>query len=145
MSDLPHEYPVTVTWQEAKKGNMTIPGLPDLQVATPPEFPGGHAGIWSPEHLFTAAVASCLMTTFIAIAENSKLTFKSFACDSKGYLDKAEKGFVMSKVELFPVVEVYEEKDKERALRILEKAEKACLISNSVKSEVHMQPEVLVI
>ena len=51
----------------------------------------------------------------------------------------------MSKVELFPVVEVYEEKDKERALRILEKAEKACLISNSVKSEVHMQPEVLVI
>jgi len=35
-----------------------------IEVATLPEFPKGIPGIWSPEHLFTAAVSSCLMTTF---------------------------------------------------------------------------------
>ncbi len=44
-----------------------------IEVATPPEFPKGIAGIWSPEHLLVAAVSSCLMTTFLAVAENSKL------------------------------------------------------------------------
>lgn len=38
----------------------------------PPEF-GGPERTWSPEHLFVAAVSSCLMTTFRAIAEMSEL------------------------------------------------------------------------
>jgi len=46
-----------------------------LDVATPPQFPKGIERVWSPEHLFTAAVNSCLMTTFLSIAENSKLEF----------------------------------------------------------------------
>jgi organic hydroperoxide reductase OsmC/OhrA len=60
-----------------RKGKLCSPELskengPCIEVATPPEFPKGMPGIWSPEHLFTAAVSSCLMTTFLAIAENSK-------------------------------------------------------------------------
>lgn len=144
MNELPHVYPVQVTWSGEKKGILKSAGLPELPTATPPEFPGGHEGFWSPEHLFTAAVASCLMTTFLAIAENSKLSFNYFSCDSKGYLDKADGKFAMTKVELFPRVVVPEEKDRERALKILEKAEKACLISNSVKTQVTVLPEVTV-
>ena len=55
-----------------------------IEVATPPEFPKGIAGIWSPEHLFVAAISGCLMTTFLAIAENSTLEFTSFSCQAKG-------------------------------------------------------------
>lgn len=58
------------------KGIMSSPILPlKIEVATPPEFPKGMEGIWSPEHLLVAAVNSYLMTTFLAIAENSKLEF----------------------------------------------------------------------
>jgi organic hydroperoxide reductase OsmC/OhrA len=52
---------------------MSSPELNNkIEVATPPQFPKGVQGIWSPEHLFTAPVNSCFMTTFLAIAENSR-------------------------------------------------------------------------
>ncbi len=72
----PHYYDVTVTWQHDRKGIMQSDTLPNtIEVATPPEFTKGMPGIWSPEHLLVAAVNSCLMTTFLAIAENSRLAF----------------------------------------------------------------------
>ena len=89
-----HIYNVDINWNTERKGVMCSPELNMLagksgciEVATPPEFPKGIPGIWSPEHLFTAAVSSCLMTTFLAIAENSKLEFVSFQCHSEGKLE----------------------------------------------------------
>lgn len=144
-----HFYQVNIAWSHDRMGMMCSPELKAtsdncIEVATPPEFPKGIPGIWSPEHLFTAAVSSCLMTTFLAIAENSKLEFSSFQCGSKGKLEQRDGKFQMTEVQLFPVVTVREEKDRERALRVLQKAEANCLISNSIKSSVVMTPEVVV-
>lgn len=113
-----------------------------IEVATPPEFPKGIPGIWSPEHLFTAAVSSCLMTTFLSIAENSKLMFTHFLCRSKGKLEQVDGKFMMSEIILEPTVVITNEKDRERAERILQKSEAACLISNSVKSKITMIPTI---
>lgn len=144
-----HFYQVNIAWSQDRKGMMCSPELNAsadncIEVATPPEFPKGIPGIWSPEHLFTAAVSSCLMTTFLAIAENSKLEFDSFQCGSKGKLEQRDGKFQMTEVQLFPVVTIREEKDRERAMRVLQKAEANCLISNSIKSTVVMTPEVVV-
>lgn len=145
----PHFYNVEVNWNADRKGMMCSPELNRdagscLEVATPPEFPKGMPGIWSPEHLFTAAVSSCLMTTFLAIAENSKLEFLKFSCTSKGKLEQVEGKFMMSEVTLEPTVIIKEEKDRDKALRVLTKSESACLISNSIKSIVIMIPTVIV-
>lgn len=115
-----------------------------IEVATPPEFPEGIPGIWSPEHLFTAAVSSCLMTTFLAVAENSKLEFISFDCHSKGKLEQVNNKFMMSEVMLEPSLVIKHASDRERAERILQKAEAACLISNSVKSKITMTAHITV-
>ena len=64
----------SVKWTGDRRAVLAADGLPSLEVATPPEFPAVHPGIWSPEHLYTAAAEACLMTTFLAIAANSKLT-----------------------------------------------------------------------
>jgi peroxiredoxin-like protein len=133
----PHAYNVSVEWNSERKGTMTSPELTNaIEVATPPNFPAGMEGIWSPEHLFTAAVASCLMTTFLAIAENSKLKFASFKVNSKGILEQIDGKFLMTRVELYPVVVIHDENDRARIERILHKSESACLISNSVKATV---------
>lgn len=142
-----HSYQVDVSWIADRKGSLCSPELtahggPCVDVATPPEFPKGIPGIWSPEHLFTAAVSSCLMTTFLAIAENSKLSFTRFSCKSKGILEQIEGKFMMSEVILEPTVTISDEKDREKAERILHKSEAACLISNSVKSKVTMSPTI---
>jgi peroxiredoxin-like protein len=143
-----HIYNVDIVWSNDRKGMMCSPDLEKIneggciEVATPPEFPKGIPGIWSPEHLFTASISSCLMTTFLAIAENSKLEFVSFHCGSKGKLEQVEGKFMMSEVTLEPRVVVKEEKDIERAMKVLQKAEANCLISNSVKAKIIMKPIV---
>lgn len=139
-----HYYNVDVNWNTDRKGVMCSPDLNKeagncIEVATPPEFPKGIPGIWSPEHLFTAAVSSCLMTTFLAIAENSKLPFESFSCNAKGKLDQVDGKFQMTEVILEPMVTIADEKDRERAERVLQKSEAACLISNSVRSKITMR------
>ena len=143
-----HAYEVNIHWQENRLGIMCSPELNEgascIQVATPPEFPRGIPGKWSPEHLFTAAVSSCLMTTFLAVAENSKLAFTDFSCKSKGILDQVEGKYLMTGVILEPVVTIADEADRDRALRVLQKSEAACLISNSVKAKVTMVPAVKV-
>lgn len=142
----PHYYNVDISWNKERKGIMCSPelnGQPTgskgcIEVATPPQFPKGIPGIWSPEHLFTAAVSSCLMTTFLAIAENSKLDFISFNCHSKGKLEQVDGKFMMTEVMLEPKVVIPNEEDREKTQRVLQKSETACLISNSVKSKVIM-------
>ncbi len=141
-----HYYNIDVQWNKERKGIMCSPELNQfdgeinscIEVATPPEFPKGIPGIWSPEHLFTAAVSSCLMTTFLSIAENSKLEFTSFSCKSKGKLEQVEGKFMMTEIILEPTVVLVYEKDREKAERVLQKSEAACLISNSIKSKVTM-------
>ncbi|WP_432410060.1 OsmC family protein [Rasiella sp. SM2506] len=84
------------------------------------------------------------MTTFLAIAEHSKLEFSAFSCKSSGILENVEGKFLMTEIVLKPTVFIKNEKDVERAKRIVEKSEAACLISNSIKSNITMKIEVLV-
>ncbi|WP_339611871.1 OsmC family protein [uncultured Planktosalinus sp.] len=140
-----HEYSVDLNWQQDRKGTMSSAVLnTTIEVATPPEFPKGMPGIWSPEHLFVASVCSCLMTTFLAVAENSKLEFSNFECHAKGVLAKKDNKFQITEVHLFPSVTIPSTEKKERAERILEKSEQHCLISNSILSKISMQTTVKV-
>ena len=136
-----HDYPVLVEWTEGKAGLANSPdGLPGLKVASPPEF-GGPPKTWSPEHLFVAAVASCFMTTFQAIAELSKLDFVALDVPAVGSLVRGEdRRYRITQVALTPTVVLTEERSLERARRIVEKSEKACLITNSISATVTVEP-----
>jgi peroxiredoxin-like protein len=140
-----HYYNVEVNWQTDRKGLLTSSELDtSIEVVTPPQFPKGIPKIWSPEHLFVAAVNSCLMTTFLSIAENSKLEFESFISKAIGKLEIVEGKYIVSEITLLPVV-VTGEQQKEKAERVLQKSETNCLISNSVKSKIIFKPSVQII
>ena len=147
-----HFYNVNINWKSGRQGTICSPEVDTVEenddkcivVATPSPFPNGVEGIWSPEHLFTASVSSCLMTTFLAIAENSRLEFSGFSCASKGKLEKVDGKLVMSEVILIPSVTVHSEKQAAKAERILHKSEAACLISNSITSKVTMEIKVMI-
>ena len=145
MDSIEHEYEVEVNWKNDRLGVLYSPELADeVSVATPPQFNKGMEKIWSPEHLFTAAVNSCLMTTFLAIAENSKLEFEDFSSKALGKLEMVEGKYIMSIVTLIPTLTISREEDRERAQRVLQKSESACLISNSIKSQIIFKPEIIV-
>ena len=112
-----HVYHTTVRWRERRRGTLGSPDLPPLDIATPPEFPGGHPGIWSPEHLYVAAAEACLMTTFLAIAENSKLEFSEYSSQAEGTLEKTEEGMMITEIVLKPRLVIKDEGARDRALR----------------------------
>lgn len=138
-----HSYNISLKWEEGRKGIMESPELPTkIEVATPPEFEKGIPGIWTPEHLFTASVLSCFMTTFLAIAEYSKLEYESFNCDAEGILDKVDGKFLMTEINLNAKLKINDISKKEKAERVLHKSEAACLISNSIKTTVNLNCEI---
>jgi peroxiredoxin-like protein len=139
---LPLFYEAEIEWTGERRGDLRSPKLPPLQVAAPPEFQG-HEATWTPEHLYVASVSACLMTTLLAIAENSKLEIVSFSASAKGKLEKIEgQGYQMTEIILKPRLVIRSNRDLDRAARILEKAERSCLISNSIKTAVKLEPEI---
>ncbi len=140
----PHVFKTSVRWNEQRKGTLLSPGLPDVAIATPPQFPGGHEGYWSPETLFISSAEACLMATFLAIAENSKLEFTSYSSSAEGTVEKTDQGFLVTRITIHAQVKVPSDAVIDRARRILEKSKAACLISNSMKTEVHLDPEIIV-
>ncbi len=137
-----HIYTTNVIWKDRRLGVLSSKGFPSIDVATPPDFAKGVPNTWSPEHLFVATAAICLMTTFLAIAENSKLEFESFECSATGKIEKVDGKFMMSEIKLNPVVKISDAAKEERTLRIIEKSEQHCLISNSMKSKIILHPKV---
>ena len=141
-----HHYQVKLNWIADRKGIIASDVLDTkIEVVTPPEFPKGIAGLWSPEHLFVAAVNSCFMTTFLAVAENSKLDFTHFECNAVGTLDRVDGKYCITEITLSPMLIIKDETMKEKGIRVMEMSEKACLISNSITSKVILLPKVTVL
>ncbi len=140
-----HKYEVNVEWTQDRKGMMSSPVLTQqIEVATPPDFPKGTPDIWSPEHFFVAAINSCLMNTFFAVAENSGLAYVSFKSNAVGTVEKVEGNYLVTEITLKPILVISDTAGSEKAMHVLEISEKNCLISNSVKTTIHLEPEILV-
>jgi organic hydroperoxide reductase OsmC/OhrA len=85
------------------------------------------------------------MTTFLAVSRASSLEIAAVECAGEGVLEKDEdRRFQISRIVLKPRVTILDENDRDRAARLIEKAESFCLIRNSIRSEVTLSPEVLV-
>ncbi len=97
-----HFYEVNIKWKEARIGKLSSPVLnKTIECATPPEFPDGVPGIWSPEHLFVASINSCYMATFLAIAKNFKIEIESFTCKTIARLQMTEGKYQITEAEMF--------------------------------------------
>jgi len=135
-------YENEIEWSRDKEGRINGPSLPSITVGAPPEFKG-RQGIWSPEQLFVAALNTCYMLTFLAIAENSKIPLVSFSSTANGKLEQAPgSGYQITEIMVKPRVVIASAKDLERLPRILEKAKENCFVSNSIKSAVTIEPQV---
>jgi peroxiredoxin-like protein len=136
-----YTYHTEVKWTEQRKGVISCVGKPDVQVATPPEFKG-HEDIWSPEDLFVASANICLMTTFLAVAERAGLTFTSYESVAEGKLELVDGKFQFTTITLKPTITLSANADAAKARELIEKAETNCLISNSMKARVTLEPTI---
>jgi len=143
MQDLPHHYVVSAS--VAGQDNVTVSShnLPDIETAGPPEF-GGPGDVWSPETLLVAAVANCFILSFRAIARKAKLDWLTLECTAEGTLDKLDKFTQFTGFTVTAKLTIAQADDENKAGVLLEKAEKYCLITNSMKAGSHLDAEVVI-
>ena len=92
-----------------------------------------------------ASVSACLMTTYQAIAAISGIDVLEYSDQATGHLQRGEnRRYRMDRITLRPRI-VVKESQQDRALRLVDKAEAACLISRSVNSEIVVEPDIHVV
>ena len=138
MHPLPHAYRAAGTAEPAGLVTLSSPGLVEIASAAPVEF-DGPGDRWSPETLVTAAVADCLILTFRAIAKASNLEWTSIRCEVEATLDRVDKVMRFSRFDTVATIEIPSGVEAERARRVMEKSERNCIISNSLKAEAHVE------
>lgn len=143
MQGYPHLYVASASAGNEGRVVVSGDGLPDLETASPPQF-DGPLGVWSPETLFSAAVADCFILTFRAIARASKFDWSSLECKVEGVLERPEKTTYFTTFNVHAVLHAPSGTKVELAERLLEKAEDLCLITASLKSEVVLTTEILI-
>jgi uncharacterized OsmC-like protein len=91
-----------------------------------------------------AAVASCFALTFRGVARASKLSWTSLTCDVTGTLDRVEGVTQFTHVAIRVLASVPAGTSEDLARRALERAERGCLIVNSLKAVVQFHADVAV-
>lgn len=144
MQDFPHHYVVGATAQTTGNVTLSSDGVLDIASAPPVEF-GGPGDEWSPESLLVAAVADCFVLSFRAIARASRFDWSDLSVEVDGTLDKVDRITQFTGFRVAAVLDVPEGTDESKAQRLLEKAEHACLITNSLKAESVLETTIRIV
>jgi organic hydroperoxide reductase OsmC/OhrA len=136
-------YETHLYWKGRRRGLMEVAELPPIMTSAPPEFQG-EPGYWTPEHLLVAALESCFMTTFVAIAERSKLPFLSYRSSAIGRLETtATNGLELAQVTVRPVIRIEHEEERDKVRKVLEKTEKNCIVSKALGIPVRVEMRIV--
>jgi len=136
------KYRVVAWWSSGRTGLAKSNSAPNaIHFTAPPEF-GGLEGRWTPEDLLLGAVASCYTTTFRALAEYSKFEYADLEVEVEGVIKKTDSGYSFTEVVVRPNLTISVEQEQTRALRLLQKAKKLCLVSRALSVEQEFEPRV---
>ena len=119
-----------------------FPGGVEVPASSAPEFRGNAARV-DPEAALVAALSSCHMLTFLAIAARKRIVIESYDDDAVGVLEKNADGkLAVTRVVLRPKVVFGEgaSVSKEDLERLHHRSHEECFIANSVKTEVTVEP-----
>jgi organic hydroperoxide reductase OsmC/OhrA len=122
---------------------------PEMDFSAPPDA-HGFQGVFTPEDAFVAAANTCVMMMFIWATERFKIHLLSYECRTEGTklveLDRTE---TFTRLHFNPRICVATDGDtpevvESRVRRALQSAQKYSLVANSVKSEIVIEPEIII-
>lgn len=141
MHPFPHHYHAQAKGGASGSVLVTTQDAPALETHAPPEF-DGPAGYWSPETLLIASVADCYILSFRAVARASKLEWTSLDVDVEGVLERVEGVTRFVAFTVKPRLELPSAGQETLARSVLDKAKRACLVTNSLTAACELVPSV---
>jgi organic hydroperoxide reductase OsmC/OhrA len=136
-------YKAKTTWSSARRGMLSAVGRPNIVVGSPPEFKG-EPDIWAPEELLVGSLNTCMMLTFLTLAQARGLIPVGYEGEAEGLLENVEGRYRISQVTVRPRVTVKSEAELEPARAAMESVEAHCFIANSINATVTLIPEFAV-
>lgn len=144
------EHRVTVAWERtteeftyeaySRDHTWTFDGGVEVPASAAPAF-RGTAGRVDPEEAFVAALSSCHMLTFLAIAARKRLVVDEYRDAATGYLEKNESGkLAITRVILRPRVTFRDPPAPAVVARMHHTSHQECFIASSVKTDVRVEP-----
>src|SRR5262245_59775334 len=136
-------YRAKTTWTSARRATLSAAGRADISAGSPPEFKG-EGDVWAPEELLVGSLNTCLLLTFLTLAQARGLRPAGYESEAEGLLENVEGTYRISEVTIRPKVALRTDADLEPARAVMEGVEAQCFISNSLKSKVNLIPEFVV-
>lgn len=132
-------YSVQAAQLPRKRVRLSAAARPPLEAATPPEFRGGTPGMWSPEDLLVASVASCYSLTLDAIATNRDIPIRRLSVEGVGHVTRRAEGRVGFVVIELKVELAVERGLEETARRIAYSAKQSCIVGHALEIPIELE------
>ena len=144
------ELSIALSWQRqepellpnaySSEHRITYNDTYELKADAAPSW-GGNASNTNPEQALAAALSSCHMMTFLALAAKVKWPVASFHDKADAHLGKDPQGkMCISRIDLNPVVEFDDgfEIEKDKLDDMHERAHRYCFVANSIADHVEI-------
>jgi organic hydroperoxide reductase OsmC/OhrA len=105
-------YKATTTWSSARRGSLSAAAKPNVVVGSPPEFKG-EPDNWAPEELLVGSLNTCMMLTFLTLAQTRRLTPVGYESEAEGLLENVAGKYQITNIEVRPRVTLKSEADLE--------------------------------
>lgn len=148
-----HHYPVVCSWKGSTAAGYehysrahdasAPPAQASLALSSDPAFRGDPARL-NPEQLLVMAAASCQMLSFLAIAARKRIDVVDYEDRGEGFMPEDDKPVRITRILLRPRITVKGEVDQEAMKKMIELAHHQCFIANSLKSDIQIQPEIVI-
>jgi len=136
-------YKANTSWSSARRGTLAAAGRPNIVVGSPPEFKGA-GDVWAPEELLVGSLNTCIMLTFLTLAQARGLTPVGYESEAEGLLENVEGKYRITEITVRPRVVLANDSEVELARKTMHGVEAHCFISNSISSKVKLTAEFVV-
>ena len=92
--------------------------------------------------LLLAAIAGCYTTTVRAIAGGAQFDFTDLQVEASGTVRKAESGYSFAQITVRPNLKIASSDERDKALELLKRAEKLCLVSRAMGTTLKFEPQL---
>jgi len=137
-----HEYQVAAWWTSGRTGIAKSVSSPNAIHFTAPKNFGGLEGRWTPEELLLAAISGCFTTTFRTIVSKAESDFTDLEVEAAATMRKVQSGYMFTEIVLRPLLKIADPEQVERAMNLLNRAARLCLVSRTLDTPLRFEPKV---
>jgi len=118
------------------------PAAARLELSSDPAFLGDPR-LLNPEQLLVLSAASCQLLSFLAVAARARIDVLHYEDDGEGEMPEDDQPARITSIVLRPKIRVAAGPTDARVRHLVEVAHRECYIANSLRTEVRVEPTII--